>query len=394
MYETDEIVHLPINRVHVNKKNPRVIKDEAFKRLVKSLRESPELFRARPLICSDRTGEFIILAGNMRYLAARELKRSNVPVFIMRGLSEAQEKAIMILDNGIFGEWNFSVLVREWSSIPLGDWGVKLPKSWLTVTGNTVEDYFDAGPEADSTFEDVTKPGDIWELGKHRLMCGDPTNKEDVALLLDSQYALLLLTDPTQGVHLTGKADDSSGDGQTESGVKRCLPAVGDEIREAVRKVYLLTQEMDIKKIIFWGGNHFTDFLPPSPSWVVWDKGSGAALKNGADCELAWTSFTSSSRIYRHSRNGYTRKGKCRVKGKKSVKTTQKSLGLFALCIENYSEGEEIIFDPFLGCGNTLIAAEQLGRVCYGMEGDPVRCDMIRKRLNELRKSTGVKHVQ
>ena len=108
MKKNYRIEHCPICDVHLNNKNPRVIKDEAFKRLVKSLRESPDLFEARPLLCSDRTGKLLILGGNMRYLAAKELNYTEVPVIIMHGLSEEQEKPIIIRDNGGFGEWDFS----------------------------------------------------------------------------------------------------------------------------------------------------------------------------------------------------------------------------------------------------------------------------------------------
>ena len=107
---TYRIEYFPIDEVHLNRGNPRLIKDEAFKRLVQSLRESPELFRARPLICSDHTGSLIILGGNMRYLAAKELHYTEVPVIVMKGLTEDQEKTIIIRDNGTFGEWDFSIL--------------------------------------------------------------------------------------------------------------------------------------------------------------------------------------------------------------------------------------------------------------------------------------------
>ena len=97
--------YLPINNLIINPNNPRLIKDANFKRLVKSLKDCPSLFDARPCICSDRTGELIIMGGNMRFLAAKELQYKEVPVIIMSGLTEAQEKEIVIKDNGDFGEF-------------------------------------------------------------------------------------------------------------------------------------------------------------------------------------------------------------------------------------------------------------------------------------------------
>ena len=390
MKDTYEIKYLPISKVHVNEKNPRLIKDEAFKRLVKSLRESPELFRARPLLCSDRTGRLVIIGGNARFRAAKELKYTEVPVIIMKGLSEAQEQAIIVRDNGSFGQWDFSILASEWSDLPLEDWGVELPAGWLSDDGELTEDEFDAQAEADKIVEPVTKPADIWLLGKHRVMCGDSTAKEDVGRLLGSQRAGLLLTDPPYGIDVVGKVDKATGKGQIGGGGKRYSPIVGDETTETAKKIYQLSQEIGIKKIILWGGNYFTDFLPPSPCWIIWDKRVETSSNNFADCEIAWTSFTSPARIYRQLWNGYTREGKRDVEGLKRVHPTQKPVGLFAFCINNYSATGGVILDLFLGSGTALIAAEQLGRICYGMEIDALFCDVICKRWQDF---TGKKPI-
>ena len=118
-----KIENIPIGCVKLNDKNPRFIQDAEFKKLVKSLQDCPQLFDARPLLCSDRTGELIILGGNMRYRAALELQWKTVPVIIMRGLTEAQEKEIIIKDNGAFGEWDLQVLAADWAELPLDEWG-------------------------------------------------------------------------------------------------------------------------------------------------------------------------------------------------------------------------------------------------------------------------------
>jgi DNA modification methylase len=379
-----KIEYLPVDTVHLNEKNPRLIKDEAFKRLVKSLQESPALFRARPLLCSDRTGRLVILGGNMRYLAAKELKYTEVPVIILNGLTEDQENAIIIRDNGTFGEWDFSILANEWSDLPLGDWGIELPKGWLSESGEVVEDGFDAEAEAEQIVEPVTKTGDIWLLGKHRIMCGNSTKKEDVDRLMGPQRVGLLITDPPYGVSIVGQVDKATGKGRIGSGGKMYSPIVGDETTETAKKIYRLSQEIGIKKVILWGGNYFTDFLPPSPCWIIWDKRGDTSSNNFADCEIAWTSLASPARMYRQIWNGYTREGKRDVEGLKRVHPTQKPVGLFAFCINNYSEPEEIILDLFLGSGPALIAAEQLGRICYGMEIDPIYCDVICKRWKDF----------
>lgn len=126
-----EIIYLPIGKLKPNPDNPRLIRDANFKRLVKSLKDCPQLFDARPCICSDRTGDLIVLGGNMRLMAAKELKYSEVPVIVMSGLTPDQEREIVIKDNGEnFGEWDFDLLAN-WSDEPLKDWGVDLPEDWL-----------------------------------------------------------------------------------------------------------------------------------------------------------------------------------------------------------------------------------------------------------------------
>lgn len=128
-----KIQYLPISHLILNKDNPRLIRDANFKRLIKSLRDCPELFEARPCICSNRTGKNVIIGGNMRYLAAKELKYKEVPVIIMAGLTPDQEREIAIKDNGeTFGEWDFDLL-SGWDDLPLADWGVDLPEDWLNA---------------------------------------------------------------------------------------------------------------------------------------------------------------------------------------------------------------------------------------------------------------------
>jgi DNA modification methylase len=385
-----KIQHVPVAKIKKNPDNPRLIKRSQFKSLCKSLEESPELFKARPILVVPENTHFKILGGNMRFEAAKKLKMASVPVIVMNGLTDEQKRAIAIKDNGAWGEWDFHLLSTQWADLPLSDWGVELPKDWLAEPGDVVEDGFDAKAEAEKIIEPITKTGDIWLLGKHRIMCGDSTKKTDVEKLMGTATIGLLLTDPPYGVNIVGKVDKATGKGRIGGSGKMYSPIVGDETTETAQKIYHLSQKLGIRKVILWGGNYFTDFLPPSPCWIVWDKRVETSSNNFADCEIAWTSFTSPARMYRQIWNGYTREGKRNVEGLKRVHPTQKPVGLFAFCINNYSEEEEIILDLFLGSGPALIAAEQLGRICYGMEIDPIYCDVICKRWENF---TGKKPI-
>lgn len=122
--------HYPLNQLHLNPDNPRFIRDERYKQLVTSLADNPQLLEARPILCSDRTGKLIVLGGNMRLRAAKELKLTSVPVIVMTGLSYEQEREVIIKDNASFGSWDWDVLANEWSDLPLEEWGLDLPPAW------------------------------------------------------------------------------------------------------------------------------------------------------------------------------------------------------------------------------------------------------------------------
>jgi len=111
--------------------NPRIIRDKQFKNLVSSIRENPKFFEARPLILSDRTGEFVIIAGNQRYEAAKAAGLKEAPTYLMQGLTEEKEREITIRDNTQQGEWDMDLLSASWSDLPLTDWGVDLPADWM-----------------------------------------------------------------------------------------------------------------------------------------------------------------------------------------------------------------------------------------------------------------------
>lgn len=105
-------------------RNPRTIRDDDFKKLVQSIEANPDYFEARPLILSDRTGELVIIAGNQRYRAAKELKLKEVPTFLIKDLTEEREKEIIIRDNVSNGQWDWDILANEWNTDDLEEWGV------------------------------------------------------------------------------------------------------------------------------------------------------------------------------------------------------------------------------------------------------------------------------
>ena len=169
--------------------NPRQWGKGELDDLVKSIRETPELLEARGLIVYPHEGKYIILGGNMRFSALREMNEVDAPCYVMPEDTPLEKlREIIIKDNGAFGSWDYDMLANEWDDLPLSDWGVP---AWDTENLEEVsapkevhEDDFD---ESKDHIEVRCKRGDVWQLGEHRLMCGDSVSLEDVKKLMGGQ---------------------------------------------------------------------------------------------------------------------------------------------------------------------------------------------------------------
>jgi len=161
---------------------------------------------------------------------------------------------------------------------------------------------------------------------------------------------------------------------------------IGDETTQTAKDVYALLKSIGVDTMIIWGGNYFSDFLPPSPCWIVWDKRGEIASNNFADCELAWTTFKSPARIYKQVWMGMIKEGE----SGKRLHPTQKPIKILTDIIQEYTSKDDIILDLFGGSGSTLIACEKLDRKCYMMEIDEHYCDVIIKRWEDF---TGKKAI-
>jgi DNA modification methylase len=253
----------------------------------------------------------------------------------------------------------------------------------------------DEVPEVDEKSEPVSKRGEMYELGNSILMCGDSTNAEDVARLMGGEKADLVLTDPPYGISVVqgnsvgGFEPPTFG---TVGGGKICKvhtyeKIIGDETTETAKKSFEIYSELSENQIIF-GGNYFTDFLPPSRCWLVWDKENTG---NFADAELAWTSFDKGVKLYKHLWNGMSREGNRKDEGKTRVHPTQKPVGMLQKILEDFTEKGETILDVFGGSGSTLIACEGTERKCLMIEMSENYCDVIRRRYTQWAKLNGLK---
>ena len=350
-----------------NPKNPRKWKhDSEIKNLAESIRKNPDFFEARPILLSDRTGILMIIGGERRWEAARHLGLTQAPSYLFHNLTEEREDEIMNRDNVHSGVWDEAKL-QSWNKEQLQSWGVDGVK-WPKQEQKIKEDNFNP----DKKIKQICKPGDLWQLGKHRLMCGDSTKIEDVQKLTGGAELDLSLTDPPYGIDIVKHSGKIGGDNVVQSTVYHKIK--GDETTETARLSYLIMKEVTKNQIIF-GGNYFTDFLPPKPCWVVWDKVNGESVF--ADVELAWTSFDKGARLFSWMWNGMARAGDRKTEGIKRIHPTQKPVGLFARILNEFTKEGESVLDLFAGSGATIIAAEQTNRIAYLMEYESFYCDVI-----------------
>jgi DNA modification methylase len=251
------------------------------------------------------------------------------------------------------------------------EWGIELAKE----EPEAQEDDFsvpDGGIETDIVL------GDLFEIGEHRLLCGDSTDSDAVAKLMNGEKADMVFTDPPYGIKIVKSEMVGADFGVAKKG--KYSEVIADDTTDTANEFYQTCLALGFDKFIIWGGNYFTDFLPFSDGWLIWNKRAGTDIRNTfADGEMAWCSFHTPIRIYDQLWNGMIREGE----KEKRVHPTQKPIRMLSEIIEDHVKGN-LLFDGFLGSGSTMVASHQLKRKCYGMELDPKYCQVIIDRMQKL----------
>lgn len=372
--------------------NPRVELKAGMPEYEK-LKKSIETFgHVLPMVYNQKSGTLV--GGHQTMTVLKDLGKTEAEMSIV-DLNEVEEKALNIGLNKISGEWNNDKLIGILNEL------IEIPDFDIDLTGFTLdeigeidlqlptpeveEDDFDADKAIGEIDEPITKRGDVILLGKNRLVCGDSTDADDVKKLMDGKKADLILTDPPYGIDVV-QGNQVGGGGIVPSSTYEKI--VGDETTETAQDFYNLITTMGFKNVIMWGGNYFTDFLPPSPCWIIWDKENTG---NFADVEMAWTSFEKGAKLYKWLWNGLSRKGDRKSELISRVHPTQKPVGLHVNILNDFTDINNIIGDFFSGGGTILIAAEQTNRICYGMELSEKYCDVIVHRWEEFTKKKAVR---
>jgi DNA modification methylase len=354
-----------------NPNNPRIIKDDKFKKLVASIKEFPQMLSLRPIVVND---DMIVLGGNMRLKACKEAGLKEVPVIKASDLNEEQQKAFIIKDNVGYGEWDWDMLANEWNEEELVEWGLDIPNFDIKDLGTAEEDDFDV---PDGGIETDIVLGDLFEIGEHRLLCGDSTDVNNILKLIDNNKKLSIYTDPPYGINEKGDRSERGGACQGNN-----LKDFKDDTIQYAVDAYNITRELKPLKEVWWGANYYCHHLPQTNNWLVWDKRVEENQRDTqSDCELAFVNDGHSSiRIFRHLWKGMI---KASEHGQKRVHPTQKPIELASYCFKSYDMGN-IILDLFGGSGATMVASHQTKRICLMMEFEPHYCQVIVDRMIKL----------
>jgi DNA modification methylase len=394
-----------ISEVKPNPKNPRIITDGKFQKLVKSIQEFPDMLNKRPLIVfTDVDDKYVVLGGNMRLKACKEIGLKEIPIIVADEWTEEQKNEFLIKDNVGFGEWDWDSLANEWDVEKLDDWGLDLPID-LSVQEEleAEEDDFDV-PEGGIETDIVL--GDLFEIGEHRLLCADSTDSDQVAKLMNGQKADMVFTDPPYGMFL-----DSDYSKIHKAGGKKYDKVIGDNedfTPELINTIFSIFN--DCKEIFIWGADYFIDLIPnfgKDGSWLVWNKrNSESKFEKNADSdlqkkvtgnsfELCWSKQKHKRLIYHCFWNGSLGEGEFenRTKAQTVIRNhpTQKPILLFMNILKDFGNKNDLVADLFLGSGSTMAASHQLKRKCYGMELDPKYCQVIIDRMKKLDPSLVIK---
>jgi len=387
-----QVSKIPISQLNPAAYNPRKdLKpgDPEYKKLKRSIQEFGYV---EPIVWNKRTGN--IVGGHQRHKVLLDMGMREVDCVVV-DLDETKEKALNLALNKIQGDWDDLKLKDLLQELAIGEFDIELTgfdvveiedlMTQFHVPEEIIEDEVPEPPE-----EPITKPGDLWILGKHRLLCGDATKKEDVERLMDGKKADMVFTDPPYGMKLDTDYSKMQGNGRKGKTYSKVIGDNEDFSEDLINTIF--DNFNYCKEIFLWGVDYYFDLIPgfKKGNLIVWDKTlqtNGDAGYN-SEFELLWTKNRHKREVIHF--NWFRYFGLSAQDIKTRVHPTQKPLQVITPFIEKYSDEDSNIVDLYGGSGSALIACEQLNRTCYMMEIDPVYCDVIVKRWENL---TGQKAV-
>jgi len=395
-----QVTKVKINSIKTNPKNPRLIKDDKFKKLVNSIKEFPQMLELRPIVVDENN---IILGGNMRHKACIEAGLKEVYIVQAKDLTELQKDEFIVKDNVGFGEWDWDILANEWDTDKLQDWGLDLP---LDVSVQELEAEEDNYEIPDEIKTDIVL-GDLFEIGEHRLLCGDSTDSDQVAKLMNGHKADMVFTDPPYNIGFKGSMSNKMVNGKkapADSANQRHDEIKNDAMSEEQFYNFIsdILKEIKINCLgafyICFGSQTLNQLLQPLldlgieyKSIIIWMKNQ--AIFSGKDFKSRYepivygrfNDFFNGARFNEEDIWQFARTQK------NDLHPTMKPIPLIENALNYSSKKGMNILDLFLGSGSTMVAAHQLKRKCYGMELDPKYCQVIIDRMKKLDPSLEIK---
>ena len=402
-----------IQEVKLNPNNPRLIKDDKFKKLVQSIKDFPEMLNIRPIVVNQ---DMIILGGNMRYKACKEAGLKEVPV-IITDLTEEQQREFLIKDNTSGGEWDWEVLANEWDVDLLDKWGLDIPsfENENIIEAEPEEDDFEIPNEIQT---DIVL-GDLFEIGEHRLLCGSSTEMDTWEKVMNGSLADMVMTDPPYNVAYVGKTKESltiDNDNMSNSEFYQFLydfytalgsytkkggawyvwhaDSEGANFRQAMKDAGIM-----VKQCLIWVKNSMVmgrqDYQwKHEPCLYGWKEGAAhyftnerthtTVIEDKIDIRKLTKEQMKNMLTEIMSDKNKTTIINCDKPFRNAEHPTMKPILLLAPLIKNSSKENELVADGFLGSGSTMVASHQLKRKCYGMELDPKYCQVIIDRMKKL----------
>lgn len=384
------IIKVKLSEIKPNANNPRVIKDDRYKKLKKSIEEFPKMLEIRPIVVDEN---MTILGGNMRYRVLQELKYKEVFVIDSKDLTEEEKQRFIIADNVNFGEWDNEMLANEWEVDKLVEWGLDLDLGTIDeaieIDGND-EDFDTTPPETPKTVL-----GDLYEIGEHRLLCGDSTQTDTFEKLMQGEMADMVITDPPYNVAYEGGTKEKltiENDSMGNDDFYKFLYDFYSALTTAVKKggaIYVWHASSEIINF----GKAMVDAGWLLKQQLIWVKNTMVMGRQDYQwkhepCLYGW--------LAGDSHNWYSDRKQTTVINfdkpqRNGEHPTMKTIGLFSYQIANSSKIGDIVIDAFGGSGTTMVACHEINRKSRLIEFDPKYCDVIVKRMLNLDSKLTVK---
>jgi DNA modification methylase len=374
-----------LSSIKPNPSNPRIIKDEKFEKLKQSIKDFPQMMELRPMIVDESN---TLLGGNMRFKALQDLGYKEIPdnwIKKASELTEEQKKEFIIKDNVGFGEWEWEQLANEWDVEQLTEWGLDIPDYAIAQPEAIEDDY-----EIPDTIETDIVLGDLFEIGQHRLLCGDSTDSDAVAKLMGGNLADLVVTDPPYNTGMKGNKNAKAWLSQMFN--DSFTPEQWEELKTGSFNNYKLFTKGECAIYVFMDWRRVGEFkdlletIAEVKNVIVWDKqvhGLGSDYKSTYENIIVGKK----GKPQINNRIGLDYQDIWRVQrkmGRDEDHATKKPVEILNKPILHASKEDDIVLDLFGGSGSTMITSHQLKRRAYLQELDPKYCQVIIDRMLKL----------